>query len=105
MKLYRFCGSAEHWPGCGMCFIKPAVSTNLTQLKKAATQWIRKHNKAQIQYDVRIEALSLLAPTRQEWEFAFTTEILEDLVDTKTVLKRWKSPEKTDEFADRSQTT
>ena len=59
MKLYRFTGRCELFQDCGMNWIPPIVSGNLTQLKKEAIKYRASARKAGLSHYVWIEVLEV----------------------------------------------
>ena len=95
MKLYRFTGTQEIFANCGQLAMVPLISSNLTQLRTAATKWRNTLLKANTPFDVRIEALYIADLSQGTIMTTLIEEDPEHLVTKIETLKKWSHPRDT----------
>lgn len=90
MKLYRFAGQAEKFPGCGLLPISHTVTGNLTELKKFANIWRQKSRKDKLRHKVYIETIYLNKIDQKLLMEVLSREDTSLLVERCSNLKTWE---------------
>ena len=91
MIIYRLTVNAEMWYGCGMIAHDPDVNSSHAKLDILAKQRAANFRKNDIQYEMRLQKLTLHQLDKQKLMEAFRTEDMDTLVQEIEVVTVYKS--------------
>jgi hypothetical protein len=91
MIIYRLTVNAEMWYGCGKIPHDAEVNSNHAKLDILAKQRAVNFRKNDIQYEMRLQKLTIHALDKQRLMEAFRTEDMDTLVQEVEVIATYKS--------------